>query len=84
MEESMEGARRTLAILRAVNARRGKWFGVTEIASATGLPKGTTHRYLTVFVDEGILQHEQGYHDGYAVAGSIAMVHNLDKVGENH
>ncbi len=81
MEESMEGARRTLAILRAVNVRRGKWFGVTDIAAAVGLPKSTTHRFLSVFVEEGILQHT-GATGKYAVAGSVPVIHTLDTAGQ--
>ncbi len=81
MEENMEGARRALAILRAVNARRGQWFGVTEIATAVNLPKGSAHRYLSVFVEEGILQHTEAT-GKYAVAGSVPAIHNLSKTGQ--
>lgn len=69
-EESMEGVRRTLAMLRAVTARRGRWFGVSELSEVAGLSKSTTHRYLVVFVDEGILQHST-ITGKYAVAGSV-------------
>lgn len=69
-EESMEGVRRTLAVLQAVTARRGRWFGVSELSTALNMPKGTLHRYVSVFVEEGILQHS-GITGKYAVAGSV-------------
>ena len=47
---------RTIRLLRTIEAFKGKWFGITMVANQTGLPKGTVHRYLAIFVSEGILE----------------------------
>lgn len=51
-----EIVRRTLRIKRTIEGFKGKWFGITMVANKTGLPKGTIHRYLAIFVTEGILE----------------------------
>ncbi len=74
---TMESARRTLLLLRVVNGRRGRWFSLSEVAHATGLPNGTLHRYLNLFVEEGILERSASLK--YAVAGSVPPVQAENK-----
>jgi len=56
--ESMVMARRTILLLTKVSSFHGQWFGVSEIADRAKLAKSTTHRYLAVFVELGILDYE--------------------------
>ncbi len=54
-----ETIRRTLLILRTISVFQGKWFKLTDLAAKTGLAPSTTHRYLTVLVEEGVLEQEE-------------------------
>lgn len=44
-------------LLKEFTAGRPSW-GVTELASHTGISKSSTHRILATFVDEGILEQD--------------------------
>jgi len=57
-----EVVRRTLQLQRVIHTFQSDWFSLTMVIKQTGLPKGTIHRYLTIFVEEGILERHLHLH----------------------
>lgn len=56
-----EVVRRAIQIQRAIDGFKGEPFTFTMMLKQTELPKGTLHRYLTIFVEEGVLERDMRF-----------------------
>lgn len=59
-ENTVHIVHRIASVLRAFSNAR--LLGITDLASATGLPKSTTHRLVTALVNEGLLVQDEDSH----------------------
>jgi IclR family transcriptional regulator, KDG regulon repressor len=83
-EKTVQIVQRIARVLRAFNNQG--LLGITDLASATGLPKSTTHRLVTALVNEGLLVQDEDSHK-YALSlhvtalgASILSSHTVRKV----
>lgn len=83
-EKTVQIVHRIARVLRAFGNQG--LLGITDLASATGLPKSTTHRLVTALVDEGLLVQDEDSHK-YALSlrvtalgASILSSHAVRKV----
>jgi len=59
-EKTVQIVHRIASVLRAFGSQG--LLGITDLASATGLPKSTTHRLVTALVNEGLLVQDEDSH----------------------
>jgi IclR family KDG regulon transcriptional repressor len=59
-EKTVQIVHRIASVLRAFG-KQGL-LGITDLASATGLPKSTTHRLVTALMNEGLLVQDEDSH----------------------
>jgi DNA-binding IclR family transcriptional regulator len=59
-EKTVQIVHRIARVLRAFGTQG--LLGITDLASATGLPKSTTHRLVTALVNEGLLVQDEDSH----------------------
>lgn len=59
-EKTVQIVHRIACVLRAFGTQG--LLGITDLASATGLPKSTTHRLVTALVNEGLLVQDEDNH----------------------
>src|SRR5437660_6842688 len=59
-EKHVQVVHRIATVLRAFGNQG--LLGITDLASATGLPKSTTHRLVTALVNEGLLVQDEDNH----------------------
>lgn len=83
-EKTVQIVHRVACVLRAFGSQR--LLGITDLASATGLPKSTTHRLVTALVNEGLLIQDEDSHKYSlslritALGASILNSHSVRKL----